>query len=283
VLLMEGATPPVLAELVDEHGVTVLFTAPTAYRAIVQSGRIQMLSGLRRAVSAGEHMPRATWEALRDGIDLEVLDGIGATELLHIFISTRVGRAQPGSTGTPVPGYRATILDEDGNDQPAGEPGRLAVVGPTGCRYLDDPRQRDYVSGGWNLTGDTFVRDEDGQFHFVGRNDAMIVSSGYNIAGPEVEEALMQHDAVAECAVVGRPDATRGAVVCAFVVPVEGVEADARLAADIQDFVKRTIAPYKYPRDVRFLSGLPRNASGKVQHFRLRKELAEAADDTDTP
>ncbi|MFI0714941.1 AMP-binding protein [Streptomyces inhibens] len=270
-LLIEAATPPQLAELVEQAGVTVLATAPTAYKAIVREGKEQQLAGLRVGVSAGEHIPQDTWEQLRDRLGLRVIDGIGATELLHIFISAAADDIRPGATGKPVPGYRATILDPDGVELGPGEPGRLGVIGPVGCRYLDDERQKDYVVNGWNVTGDIFHRDEDGYFHYHARSDNMIVSSGYNIGGPEVEAAVDTHPDVLECAVIGRPDAERGSVVCAFVVLRDGVRGDAAKAKEIQDHVKQVIAPYKYPRDVRFCDSLPRNISGKLQRFALRK------------
>lgn len=270
-LLTEAATPAQVADLVQEHGVTVLATAPTAYKAILRDGAEGKLAGLRTAVSAGEHIPRETWQRLRDRLGLEVVDGIGATELLHIFISAAGDDIRPGSTGKPVPGYRATVLDVDGTELGPGEPGRLGVIGPVGCRYLDDARQKDYVVGGWNVTGDIFHRDEDGYFHYHARSDHMIVSSGYNIGGPEVEEAIDTHPDVLESAVVAKPDEERGSVVCAFVVLRDGVEGDAAKVREIQDHVKQTIAPYKYPRDVRFRTSLPRNASGKLQRFTLRK------------
>lgn len=270
-LLTETATPVQLARLVDEHGVTALATAPTAYKQILKSGAVGQLKGLRIAVTAGEHMPQATWEELRRELDLKVIDGIGATELLHIFLSAAGDDIRPGATGRPVPGYRATILDADGNEVGPGVEGRLAVIGPVGCRYLDDARQRGYVINGWNVTGDTFVRDEEGYFWYRSRTDDMIVSSGYNISGPEVEEALGTHPDVAEAGVVGAPDPDRGAIVCAFVVLREGVDGDPAKVAELQQHVKARLAPYKYPRQVRFLEALPRNTNGKLQHFRLRQ------------
>ncbi|MFD4669789.1 AMP-binding protein [Lentzea sp. NPDC058450] len=270
-LLTEAATPAQVADFVQQQGVTVLATAPTAYKAILRDGLEQKLAGLRSAVSAGEHIPRETWQRLHDSLGLKVIDGIGATELLHIFISAAGDDIRPGSTGKPVPGYRATVLGLDGEELGPGEPGRLGVIGPVGCRYLDDPRQKDYVVGGWNVTGDVFHRDEDGYFHYHARSDHMIVSSGYNIGGPEVEEAIDAHPDVLESAVIAKPDDERGSVVCAFVVLREGVTADDAKAREIQDHVKRTIAPYKYPREVRFRTSLPRNASGKLQRFALRK------------
>jgi len=269
-LLTEGATPEQLALIVQEQGVTVLATAPTAYRAIVRAGRQGALAGLRTAVSAGEHITEDIWHRLRDELGLPVIDGIGATELLHIFISAAGPQIRPGATGKPLPGYRAAILDPDGRELGPGEPGRLAVIGPVGCRYLDDVRQQDYVVNGWNVTGDVFHRDEDGYYHYHARGDDMIVSSGYNISGPEVETAVETHPDVLECAVVPRPDPERGSVVCAFVVLCAGVDGGAAKAREIQDHVKQVLAPYKYPRDVRFTKNLPRNASGKLQRFALR-------------
>ncbi|KUN86416.1 AMP-binding protein [Streptomyces griseoruber] len=270
-LLTESATPLQLADLVHRHGVTVLATAPTAYRAILREGAESGLTGLRVGVSAGEHIPRSTWDDLHSRIGLKVVDGIGATELLHIFISAAGDDIRPGATGRAVPGYRAAVLDVDGTELGPGEPGRLGVIGPVGCRYLDDPRQRDYVLNGWNITGDVFHRDEDGYFHYHARSDSMIVSSGYNIGGPEVEAAIDTHPDVVESAVVARPDPERGSVVCAFVVLRDGVKGDETKAKEIQDHVKQVLAPYKYPRDVRFHGALPRNTSGKLQRFALRR------------
>ncbi|OYO25356.1 2-aminobenzoate-CoA ligase [Enemella dayhoffiae] len=277
-LLTERATPVELADLVAEHGVTCLFTAPTAYRQILKEHKEDALKGVRRAVSAGEHLPEDVWHEVHERTGLKLIDGIGATELLHIFISAADDDIRPGATGKPVPGFRAKIVDAEGIDAPVGELGRLAVIGPIGCRYLKDDRQLDYVQDGWNLTGDTFRMDEDGYFWYSARSDNMIISSGYNIGGPEVEMAVDQHPDVAETAVVGRPDPDRGSVVCAFVVLRDGVVGDDAKRKEIQDFVKQQIAPYKYPRDVRFVSALPRNPSGKLQHFKLRERLAAEAD-----
>jgi 2-aminobenzoate-CoA ligase len=268
--LTESSTPVQLAGLVAEHGVTVLATAPTAYKQILKSGNAKLLRGLRSAVSAGEHIPQGVWEQVRDELGLEIIDGIGATELLHIFISAVGTDIRPGATGKPVPGYRATILDPHGEEVGPGVEGMLAVIGPVGCRYLDDERQRQYVVNGWNVTGDTFVRDEDGYFFYRSRTDNMIVSSGYNIGGPEVEAALDTHPDVVESAVVAEPHIERGSIVCAFVVLREGVVGDAAKVREIQDYVKGRLAPFKYPRDVRFTGSLPRNSSGKLQHFVLR-------------
>ncbi|MGW7758653.1 AMP-binding protein [Streptomyces violaceusniger] len=278
-LLTESATPSQLADIVRRHGVTVLATAPTAYRAILREGREQQLAGVRIGVSAGEHIPRTTWEDLRSRSGLKVVDGIGATELLHIFISAAGDAIRPGATGQAVPGFRATILGPDGTELGPGEPGRLGVIGPVGCRYLGGERQRDYVQEGWNITGDIFHRDEDGYFHYHARSDSMIVSSGYNIGGPEVESAIDTHPDVVESAVVARPDPERGSVVCAFVVLRDGVSGDAAKVKEIQDHVKQLLAPYKYPRDVRFRDALPRNTSGKLQRFKLLRQVRQAHDD----
>ena len=274
-LLTERTTPVELAQFSHDAGATILFTAPTAYRAILKEGKQDLLRTLRIGVSAGEHLPEATWHLVKDATGIELIDGIGSTELLHVFISAAGEDIRPGATGKPVPGYRATILDLDGNELGPNEVGRLAVIGPTGCRYLDDERQHAYVSNGWNLTGDTFVKDEDGYFTYQARSDNMIVSSGYNIGGPEVEEAIMQHPEVLETAVVARPDEQRGSVVCAFVVLVEGFTGSETKAKELQDFVKSVIAPYKYPREVFFVDELPRNPSGKLQHFKLREALVQ--------
>ena len=276
-LLIEKATPDELADLIARHGVSVCSTAPTAYRAMLASGRADVLAGLRRAVSAGEHLPAATWHAFHDATGVRLIDGIGSTEMLHIFIGSSDDDIRPGSTGRVVPGYTAAVLDADGAPVPDGTAGRLAVKGPTGCRYLDDPRQSVYVDGGWNITGDTFSRDADGYFWFSARSDDMIVSSGYNIAGPEVEEALLAHADVVECAVVAAPDTERGHVVKAYVVLAPGAVADARKAEELQDFTKARIAPYKYPRAVEFVPELPKTATGKLQRYRLR-QIARAGE-----
>jgi 2-aminobenzoate-CoA ligase len=237
---------------------------------MIASGRAAELRGLRRPVSAGEHLSAATWQAFYDATGVKIIDGIGSTELLHIFISSADDEIRPGSTGRVVPGYVAEVLGEDGKPVPDGETGRLAVKGPTGCRYLADDRQQAYVRDGWNITGDTYRRDADGYFWYQARSDDIIISSGYNIAGPEVEEALLSHPEVAECGVVGMPDEARGHIVKAYVVLAEGVSGDDAKAAELQDFVKQQIAPYKYPRAIEFLPALPRTNTGKLQRFRLR-------------
>lgn len=276
-LLLEKAPPEVLLQGIQDHRATICFTAPTAYRAMIDLVDQYDIASLRRCVSAGETLPRPTWEAFREKTGIAIIDGIGATELLHIFISSAIEDIRPGATGRPVPGYEACVLDEDGKPAPAGRVGRLAVRGPTGCRYLADDRQADYVLDGWNLTGDAYLVDEDGYFWYQARTDDMIISSGYNIAGPEVEAALMAHDAVKECAVVGAPDPERGTVVKAFVVLRDGAVAEDGLKKTLQDFVKQRIAPYKYPRAIDFVTALPRTETGKVQRFRLRRQEAEKA------
>jgi 2-aminobenzoate-CoA ligase len=272
-LLTEAVTPRELADIVAGQSVTVLATAPTGYRQIIAAGKLDRLGRLRSAVSAGEHIPLQTWQKVYDGTGLKVIDGIGATEMLHIFISAAGDDIRPGATGKPVPGYRATVLDSAGHEVGPGMEGRLGVIGPVGCRYLDDERQRGYVVNGWNVTGDTFVRDEEGYFYYQARTDNMIVSSGYNIGGPEVEAAIDEHPAVAESAVVAKPDADRGSIVCAFVVLRAGAAGGDTLVKEIQEHVKAALAPYKYPREIRFVEQLPRNSSGKLQHFALRRQL----------
>ncbi len=272
VLLTERTTPGELAELCSTHRVTVLFTAPTAYRAILREGKGDHLKAIRRAVSAGEHLPAFVWQEVYEQTGLKLINGIGSTEMLHVFISAADDDIRPGATGRAIPGFRATVLDEEGNEVAPNQLGRLAVIGPTGCKYLNDDRQMNYVTEGWNVTGDTFRQDEEGYFWYEARSDSMIVSSGYNIGAPEVEAALGQHADVVESAVIGRPDEERGSIVSAFIVLREGVVGDAAKRKELQDFVKQTIAPYKYPRDVNFVTQLPRNHSGKIQHFRLRNQ-----------
>ncbi|MDT7569879.1 MAG: 2-aminobenzoate-CoA ligase [Actinomycetota bacterium] len=273
-LLLEKAPPEELFAAVARHRVSVLFTAPTGYRAALRHISDFDLSSLRRCISAGEPLPLATWQAFHDATGLRIIDGIGATEMLHVFISAADDDIRPGATGRAVPGYRACVLDDDGNPAPDGEPGRLAVKGPTGCRYLADDRQSVYVQGGWNITGDTYIRDVDGYFWYQARSDDMIISAGYNIAGPEVENALLRHHAVEECAVVGLPDEDRGMVVTAYVVVGADVPRTPETARTLQEFVKAQIAPYKYPRVVHFVDALPKTATGKLQRFALRQQQA---------
>lgn len=274
-LLLEQATPEQLTEQVQLHGANVLFTAPTAYRAILAAGLADRLAAVRCCVSAGEPLPAAVGEAFHAATGKRLIDGIGATELLHVFISAAGTDIRPGATGRPVPGYQAAILDERGEPVPDGTPGLLAVKGPTGCRYLDDERQRAYVRDGWNLTGDTYVRDGEGYFWYRARNDDMIISAGYNIAGPEVEQALAAHPDVADCAVVGAPDELRGAVVKAYVVLRPGAAPGPEAVRALQEHVKASIAPYKYPRAVEFVEELPRTATGKLHRAELRRRAAE--------
>jgi 2-aminobenzoate-CoA ligase len=274
-LLIERATPAELADMIAAHGVTVLSTAPTAYRAMLAAGKASSLKNLRRCVSAGEHLPKSVWEEFHQATGIAIIDGIGSTEMLHVFIAAADDDIRPGSTGKAVPGYRATILDENGDEVSDGEPGWLAVQGPTGCRYLSDERQRNYVRHGWNITGDTYIRDADGYYWFQARSDDMIISAGYNIAGPEVEEALLSHPDVLEVAVIGGPDPGRGMIVQAFVVLRQGVAPDAAKVTELQEFAKQSIAPYKYPRTVEFVTELPKTISGKTQRYRLR-QMADA-------
>ena len=278
-VLIEKAAPDALLQAITQYRASVCFTAPTSYRAMalqVQGwqGRPGQpgpdLGSLRKCVSAGEALPAATRQLWKASTGIEIIDGIGSTEMLHIFISADEAHAKPGATGLPVPGYQATVLDDDGQPVPRGQVGRLAVKGPTGCKYLADARQSTYVQGGWNLTGDAYLVDEDGQYVYQARTDDMIISGGYNIAGPEVEGALLLHPAVAECGVVGQMDEARGMIVKAFVVLKPGHPADADMAKALQDFVKQTIAPYKYPREIAFATALPRTETGKLQRFRLK-------------
>ena len=271
--LLENASPANMIQIIENHKATICFTAPTAYRAMMAAmDKGADLSSLRIAVSAGETLPAPVFEEWTRKTGKPILDGIGSTELLHIFITNRIGDAQPGATGKPVAGYVAKVVDNDMKEVKRGEFGRLAVRGPTGCRYLADKRQTAYVTDGWNLTGDTFMQDEAGYFHFVARADDMIVSAGYNIAGPEVEAALLAHTHVAECAVVGLHDEERGEIVAAFVVLKANVTGDELCAKLLQDHVKATIAPYKYPRAVHFVDALPKTQTGKLQRFHLRQQ-----------
>lgn len=267
---VEQASPPQLLETIAQFGVTHLGTAPTAYKAMLSQPNLEAaLKTLRTCISAGEHLPKATWEAWKERTGISIIDGIGSTEMMHIFVSAAGDDIRPGSTGKAVPGYEATVLDADGMPMDEGE-GRLAIKGPTGCRYLDDERQANYVVNGWNVTGDTYRKDADGYFWYLARSDDMIVSSGYNIGAPEVENALLAHPAVAECAVIGVPCAERGQKVKAFVVLADFAEASDELANGLQDFAKEQIAPYKYPRLIEFVDSLPKTATGKLRRSELR-------------
>ncbi|MBQ0932249.1 AMP-binding protein [Ideonella alba] len=269
-VLLEKAGPPQLLEAIQAFGATTLFTAPTSYRTLAARGHELRKTPLRQCVSAGEALPAATRAQWKEATGIELIDGIGATEMLHIFISADEAHSRPGATGRAIPGYRAKVIDEAGRTCPPGVVGKLAVQGPTGCRYLDDERQAGYVKDGWNLTGDAYLMDADGYFFYQARTDDMIISAGYNIASPEVEEALMLHPAVAECAVIGVPDEERGQIVKAYVVLRPGQVESAEMAQALQDHVKQSIAPYKYPRAVEFRASLPRTQTGKLQRFKLK-------------
>jgi 2-aminobenzoate-CoA ligase len=276
-ILIEKASPDDLLAAIEKFRATIAFTAPTAYRAMLARLREHDMSSLGKCVSAGEPLPKATFEAWLAATGIKILDGIGATEMLHIFIGSPEEEIRPGATGKPVPGYEARVVDADRKELPPNTIGRLAVRGPTGCRYLADKRQLQYVQDGWNITGDTYLMDEDGYFWYQARSDDMIVSSGYNIAGPEVEAALLEHPAVAECGVVGSPDEERGQVVKAYVVLRMGYSGDAATTKLLQEHVKATIAPYKYPRTIEYVTQLPRTQTGKLQRFELRRMAADAA------
>jgi len=269
---IEQPSPNSMLETMVKNGVTHLATAPTAYKAMISQPELdEALKTLKCCLSAGEHLPSATWQAWKDRTGISIVDGIGSTEMMHIFISESGAAIRPGSTGRAVPGYEATVLDPNGNPMAEGE-GRLAVKGPTGCRYLDDERQIKYVRGGWNLTGDTFRKDTDGYYWYVARSDDMIVSSGYNIGAPEVENALLGHPAVAECAVIGVPCPERGQKVKAFIVLAANLTPDEALISELKNFVKATIAPYKYPRAIEFVEALPKTATGKLRRVELRAQ-----------
>ena len=273
--LVERAPPDVLPQMISDHKATICFTAPTAYRIMAENAKKGDLMSLRKAVSAGEHLPLATFEAWRKATGIKLIDGLGSTEMLHIFISTAGSDIRPGATGKAIPGYEACIVDDDGNKMPPGEIGKLAVRGPTGCRYLADPeRQKTYSAHGWNLTGDAYKMDDDGYFWYQARTDDMIISAGYNISGPEVEGVILEHPKVRECAVVGAPDSDRGMVVKAFIVLRDAKDATPATIKEVQDFVKMEVAPYKYPRAVEFVETLPRTETGKVQRFKLREQEA---------
>ena len=279
-VLIEKPSPDAVLETCQRHRVTVLSTAPTAYRAMTPLVPNYDLSSLRHCVSAGETLPLPTFEAWKEATGLRIIDGLGATELFHMFVLAVGDDIRPGATGKPVYSYEAKVFDDDMNELPPNEVGRLAIRGPTGCRYLDDERQTSYVRDGWNFTGDAYLVDEDGYFWFQARADDMIISSGYNISGPEVEEALLAHDAVTDCACVASPDPDRGNIVKAYVVLDDGQTAGDELKKTLQDFVKQTIAPYKYPRAIEFVDALPRTETGKMQRFKLRQQELERKADT---
>ena len=276
-ILLEKAAPDDLLAAIGRLRATVCFTAPTAYRYMLGKLADHDLSSLRKCVSAGETLPAATFDAWLAATGIRIIDGLGSTEMLHIFIGSPEEAVRAGATGTPVPGYEARVIDEGGRELPPGAAGRLAVRGPTGCRYLGDRRQTEYVQHGWNITGDTYMQDADGYFRYQARSDDMIISAGYNIAGPEVETVLLTHPAVAECGVVGQPDAERGQIVKAYVVLKQGFAADMALTRALQEHVKSSVAPYKYPRAIEYVTSLPRTETGKLQRFALRRIAAESA------
>ena len=265
-----GLTPESMIRAINEVGATICYTAPTFYRRMAALAEKTPMPTLRICVSAGEGLPDATRQLWKQATGIELLDGIGATEMFHIFISSSSDEVRRGAIGKVVPGYRAQVVDDEGNPLAPGIVGKLAVIGPTGCKYLDEPRQKKYVKNGWNYPGDSFIMDEDGYFFYQARDDDMIITAGYNVAGPEVENCLLQHDAVAECAVIGQVDDERGMVVKAFIVLKAGPAADSAMTTTLQDFVKAQIAPYKYPRLIEFVASLPRTESGKLQRHRLR-------------
>jgi 2-aminobenzoate-CoA ligase len=275
---LEKLTPDELLPAIETYKATVVFTAPTAYRAVIPHVGKHDISSLRKCVSAGETLPKLTFDAWKKATGIKILDGIGGTEMMHIFIGSPETELRGGSTGKPVPGYIAKVVDDSFNEVQRGTIGRLAVKGPTGCRYLADARQSKYVQKGWNFPGDTYVQDADGYFWYQARSDDMIISSGYNIAGPEVEEVLLAHPAVAECGVVGAPDQERGHIVKAYVVLHAGHTGDAALTKTLQDYVKNTVAPYKYPRAIEYVAALPKTQTGKLQRFELRKMAESGAE-----
>ncbi len=277
--LAEKATPDALPQIIYDHKATIVFTAPTAYRIMADNANSRHLATLRKGVSAGEHLPLAIFDAWQQKTGIKLIDGLGSTEMLHIFISSEGENIRPGATGRAIPGYEAMIVDDQGRPLPPGAVGLLAVRGPTGCRYLADPqRQKIYAQNGWNVTGDAYKMDEDGYFWYQARSDDMIISAGYNISGPEIEGVLLEHPKVKECAVIGAPDADRGMLVKAFVVLRKAEDVAEATIKELQDFVKDQIAPYKYPRAVEFVEALPRTETGKIQRFKLREqERAKAA------
>lgn len=272
-VLVEQYNPQKMLETIQAKGVSVLFTAPTAYRAMTDMAQHHDISSLRKCVSAGETLPLPVWQGWHDLTGIKIIDGLGSTEMLHIFVTSAGDDIRPGATGKAIPGFEARVVDENGSPVPPGVIGRLAVRGPTGCRYLDNPeRQASYVQGGWNFTGDAYKCDQDGYFWYQARTDDMIVSAGYNISGPEVEAVMLLHPLVHECAVIGAPDGQRGQIVKAYVVLRDKSRACAETVKMLQDFVKAEIAPYKYPRAVEFIDALPRTQTGKVQRFVLRQQ-----------
>jgi 2-aminobenzoate-CoA ligase len=273
-VLSEKLTPDLLLAEIQDFGANIVFTAPTFYRQMAALAGKYDIRTLKKSVSAGEALPDATRQLWKQATGIEMIDGIGGTEMIHVFVSSPPDQVRQGAIGKVVPGYVAQVVGDDMQPVPNGTPGRLAVKGPTGCRYLADERQRKFVQQGWNLPGDTFVQDDDGYFFYQARNDDMIVSAGYNISGPEVEDALMRHEAVAECGVIGKPDEERGQVVKAFVVLKPGYDGTPDMAAALQDFVKATVAPYKYPREIEFMAALPRTETGKLQRYALRQRGA---------
>ncbi len=276
-LLLEKTSAEILLQAIQDHRATICFTAPTLFRVMAELAPRYDIASLKKCVSAGETLPLPVFEAFRQATGIKIIDGLGSTEMLHIFVASAGDDIRPGATGKPIPGYQATIVDAAGKEAPRNIVGRLAVRGPTGCRYLADLRQTTYVQGGWNLTGDAYLMDDDGYLWYQARTDDMIISAGYNISGPEIEAVLLDHPEVGECAVIGAPDAARGQIVKAFVVPRDPARADAALVKTLQDFVKAQIAPYKYPRRIEFVAALPRTETGKVQRFRLRELERERA------
>ncbi len=273
-ILLEKASPDDLLQAFGKFRATVCFTAPTAYRYMLGKVKDHDVSSLRKCVSAGETLPAATFEAWLAATGIRIIDGLGSTEMLHVFVGSREEEMRAGATGKPVPGYEACVIDENGREVPIGNPGRLAVRGPTGCRYLGDKRQLEYVQRGWNITGDTYIKDADGYYRYQARSDDMIISAGYNIAGPEVEIALLTHPAVAECGVVGQPDDERGQIVKAYVILRQGFAGDIAMTHALQEHVKATVAPFKYPRAIEYVTNLPRTETGKLQRFELRRRAA---------
>jgi len=271
--LIEKPSPELLLKAIEEYKITICFTAPTAWRVITSKVKDFNISSLRKCVSAGEALPLKVWEDWHEATGLKIIDGIGSTEILHIFISSNEENMRKGATGLPIRGYEAKIVDKKGNEVATNEPGRLAVRGITGCKYLNSvDKQKEYVQNKWNITGDIFRKDEDGYFWFVARGDDMIISSGYNIAAIEVESVLLTHEAIAECAVVGLPNEERGMLVCAYIVLKEQTKANSEFAKHIQDWFKEVAAPYKYPREIHFVESLPKTETGKIQRFKLKNK-----------